>query len=71
MTYEPNCALITISDACCLIGGTQPISRATFYRHVKTGRFPAPVHPSPGISRVRKSDLVAAINVVTGQGGRQ
>jgi hypothetical protein len=42
----------TIRDACKLIGGTRPISPATYYRGVKKGRFPAPFHPSDGISRV-------------------
>ena len=57
--------LMTVTDACRMIGGTKPISRATFYRHVQTGRFPAPVHPSPGISRIRKSELIAAIDAAT------
>lgn len=57
--------LMTVNDACRMIGGTKPISRATFYRQVQTGRFPAPVHPSPGISRIRKSELIAAIDAAT------
>lgn len=42
----------TVDDACEIIGGTKPISKPTFYRGVKAGRFPPPFHPSPGISRV-------------------
>ena len=57
--------LITVIDACRMIGGTKPISRATFYRQVQAGRFPAPVHPSPGISRILKSELIAAIEAAT------
>lgn len=53
---------VTIDDACAMIGGSKPISRATYYRHVKTGRFPPPVHPSPGISRVRRPDLIHALH---------
>ena len=52
---------ITIDDACREIGGTRPISRATYYRGAKAKLYPAPVHPSPGISRVRHSELLAAI----------
>lgn len=56
---------ITVEDACRFIGGTYPISRATYYRQVQAGRFPSPVHPSPGISRIRKSELIAAIDAAT------
>lgn len=65
MTYQPNEELMTVDDACRLIGGTQPISRATFYRQVQAGRFPVPVHPTPGISRIRRSELIAAIDAAT------
>jgi hypothetical protein len=34
-----------------LVGGTKPISPATYYRGVKAGRLPAPEHPTPGIAR--------------------
>lgn len=67
MQIEPNDELITLKDACRLVGGTQPISNATYYRQALAGRFPAPVHPSPGISRIRKSELIAAINAATGK----
>jgi hypothetical protein len=47
--------LITIKGACRLLGGNEkPIHPATYYRGVARGDFPAPVHPSPGISRVSK-----------------
>jgi hypothetical protein len=52
---------ITVDDACRVIGGSRPISRATYYRGVRQGRYPAPEHPSPGISRVRRSRLLAAL----------
>jgi hypothetical protein len=52
---------LTIDKACAIIGGDKPISRATYHRGVAAGRFPAPEHPSPGISRIRRSRLLAAI----------
>lgn len=58
--------LITIEAACAVIGGTErPVSRATFYRGVKLGLYSPPVHPSPGISRVRKSKLIAEIEAAS------
>jgi hypothetical protein len=53
-------------DACAIVGGSKPISVATYYRGVKAGRFPAPEHPSPGISRIRRSKLIAAVNASSG-----
>jgi predicted DNA-binding transcriptional regulator AlpA len=68
MRNEPNDEFITIKEACRLVGGMQPISNATYYRQVQAGRFPGPVHPSPGISRVRHSELIAAIDAATKKG---
>jgi predicted DNA-binding transcriptional regulator AlpA len=65
MDYQLSDEFLTIDDACRIIGGSHPISRATFYRQVHAGRFPAPVHPYPGISRVRRSELIAAIASAT------
>jgi predicted DNA-binding transcriptional regulator AlpA len=59
---------ITIKEACAIVGGTKPISQATFYREVKAGRLPAPEHPSPGISRVRRGKLIAKIDASTNGG---
>jgi predicted DNA-binding transcriptional regulator AlpA len=56
--------LITVKQAWSIVGGSRPISVPTYYRHVKSGRFPAPCHPSPGISRIRRSELIAAIEAV-------
>ena len=54
---------ITIDHACGIVGGDEkPISAATYYRGVKAGRLPAPEHPTPGISRIRRSKLIAAVN---------
>lgn len=47
----------TIKDACKVIGGTKPISAATFYRGVRNGLYDPPFHPSPGISRVNLKNL--------------
>ena len=49
-------------DACAIVGGSKPISSATYYRGVKAGRLPAPEHPTPGISRVRRAKLIAMLN---------
>jgi predicted DNA-binding transcriptional regulator AlpA len=57
--------LITIDDACRVVGGTRPISRATYYRHANAGRYPKPVHPTPGISRIRRSKLLDAVREET------
>ena len=51
----------TIEAVCAEIGGDRPINRATYYRGVKAGIYPAPVHPTPGISRVVMPKLREAI----------
>jgi hypothetical protein len=53
---------LTITAACRLVGGTKPISAATYYRGVRAGRLPAPEHPTPGIARVRRSKLLEKLN---------
>jgi hypothetical protein len=54
---------ITVNHACRIVGGNEkPISAATYYRGVKAGRLPAPEHPTPGISRIRRSKLIAMVN---------
>jgi hypothetical protein len=59
---------LTIGQACVEIGGTEkPINPATFYRGANAGRYPKPEHPSPGIARVRKSKLRAAIASIVGE----
>jgi hypothetical protein len=52
---------ITVADACALIGGSKPISYATYYRGVKAGRYPAPEHVSAQLVRVRRSKLIEAL----------
>ena len=53
---------ITLKDACAIVGGTKPINIATYYRGVKAGRLPAPEHPTPGLSRVRRAKLIEMLN---------
>jgi predicted DNA-binding transcriptional regulator AlpA len=59
---QDNPDYITVKEACALIGGTKPISHATFYRGVKAGRFPKPEHVSPNVVRVRRAVLIAVLN---------
>jgi hypothetical protein len=62
---------ITVNHACRIVGWDEkPISAATYYRGVKAGRLPAPEHPTPGISRIRRRKLIAAIESrPAGKGG--
>jgi hypothetical protein len=49
--------------ACRIVGGHEkPISAATYYRGVKAGRLPAPENPTPGVSRIRRGELIAKLN---------
>lgn len=66
MSDNPD--FITVKSACRIVGGDKPISEATFYRGVKAGRLPAPEHPSPGISRIRRSKLIAMLNALDNGG---
>jgi hypothetical protein len=50
-----NDEFITVEQGCRIIGGeAKPIHRSTYYRGVRAGLYPAPLHPSPGISRLSK-----------------
>jgi len=60
----PEDELLTIDQCCAIVGGGKKISRPTYYRHVKEGRLPKPIHPTRGTSRVRKSELLAALNAL-------
>ena len=54
--------MISVEAACGIIGGeATPIHKATYYRGVRAGRYPAPVLVSPGVSRVVKPKLIEAI----------
>jgi prophage regulatory protein len=54
----PDSALIRIKD---LLAprGPLPFKKSTLYVAVKEGRIAPPVHPSPGISAFRVSDIRA------------
>jgi hypothetical protein len=61
---------ITVNHACRIVGGNEkPISAATYYRGVKAGRLPAQEHPTPGVSRIRRGELIAKLNA-SDQGAR-
>jgi hypothetical protein len=54
--------LITIEEGCEDIGGKKkPCHPSTYYRGVRAGIYPPPVHPSPNISRIVRPALAAAI----------
>jgi hypothetical protein len=43
----------TIEEACAILGGKRrPLARSSYYRGVRSLRYPAPVKVSPNISRV-------------------
>ena len=53
---------IDLDETCRTIGGNKkPVHPSTYYRGVKKGIYPPPDHPSPGISRVNRPALVAAL----------
>jgi hypothetical protein len=54
---DPEADFITVESARWEIGGEKPISTATFYRGVKRGLYPAPIHISPGLVRVDRREL--------------
>jgi len=57
-TTDTALELLTADEACQLLGG---IHKATLYKGVAAGRFPAPVHIGPGTSRWIRSEVLAAI----------
>jgi predicted DNA-binding transcriptional regulator AlpA len=56
MQYDDD-ELIAVKEGCTLLGGMHV---ASYYRGVRAGRFPAPVHPSPNISRLSKRKVLEA-----------
>jgi hypothetical protein len=59
----------TIKAACEVVGGDKPIHPVTYYRGVKLGIYPPPIHPSPNVSRVDLDKLEAAIRARAASGG--
>jgi hypothetical protein len=59
---EARMKFLTIKEACRKIGGDEsPIHPSTFYRGVKAGLYPAPVHVSLNIARVNEGELLEAL----------
>jgi len=53
--------LLDIAALCIVVGGTKPVSKATVYRLVKSGRLPPPIHVSPNIRRWVRGAVVSAM----------
>jgi predicted DNA-binding transcriptional regulator AlpA len=52
--------LITKKETCRILGGNEkPLDPSTLYRGIKLERFPPPKHPSPGLSRWSKREVLA------------
>jgi hypothetical protein len=60
MVKPPNYGPV-FPDACRMVGGTKPVHPSTYYRGVRAGRYAAPEHPSPNISRVNLDTLAAML----------
>jgi hypothetical protein len=59
---------VEIKEVCRMIGGDKkPVHNSTYYRGVKAGIYPPPDHPSPGISRVNRPRMVAALRARMGK----
>jgi predicted DNA-binding transcriptional regulator AlpA len=58
---EDDAELLDVKASCKFVAGEgKPIDRSTFYRAIKNGLYPKPIHPTPGISRWMKGGLRAA-----------
>jgi hypothetical protein len=51
--------LVDVDGACRELGGNRPLHRATLYKGIKEGKYPAPIHPGPGMSRWLVNELRA------------
>jgi predicted DNA-binding transcriptional regulator AlpA len=59
---------LTVKQACAFLAGDgRPIDPSTYYRGVKAGRFPKPFRVSPNVSRVMRSALERAREVLASQ----
>jgi predicted DNA-binding transcriptional regulator AlpA len=61
-----NDELIPLKEACRLLGG---INRSTYYRGVHAGRLPKIAHPSPGVSRVSKRQVLETRERIISEAG--
>jgi excisionase family DNA binding protein len=63
-----NDDLLTVQQAAEVLGGThKPVSVATVYRLVRSGRLSPPLHPSPGTSRFVRSKLLDYVRSIAGE----
>lgn len=58
MNEDQDERLIRIADVLEII----PVSRSTFWAWVRTGKFPAPIKLSAGVSCWRKKDVISWID---------
>jgi predicted DNA-binding transcriptional regulator AlpA len=59
-----NVELLDRPAVCAFFGGTRPIHPASLYRGIRVGRYPRPIHPSPGISRWLRAECEAALKAM-------
>ncbi|MBN8607050.1 MAG: hypothetical protein J0L81_09050 [Caulobacterales bacterium] len=55
---QPDSELVDEREARAILGN---ISRATLWRHVRSGRLPQPLKITPGRNHWRRSELVAVV----------
>jgi hypothetical protein len=54
--------LIDVGETCRLFGGpNNPLHPATLYRGIKSGKYPRPIKPGPGMSRWVRSECEAVL----------
>jgi predicted DNA-binding transcriptional regulator AlpA len=52
---------VSVQEAARMIGGNKPVHTSTIYLLVRKGKLPKLRHPSPGISRFDRTELLEAI----------
>jgi predicted DNA-binding transcriptional regulator AlpA len=57
--------LVDEARACHVLGGSRPISRATLYRGVRSGRYPKPLKVGPATNRWRMDELQTVLEKAT------
>lgn len=62
-----NDILVRINDVLKIV----PVGRTTWLTGCKTGRFPAPVHPTPGTTAWRMSEINAYLESLSANGSKQ
>ncbi len=56
--------LLDRAVVCRYFGGDRPINAATFYRGVRKGRYPKPIHVGPGSSRWLRAECEVALQAI-------